>query len=162
MSILCLSIKLILIIAGYFKYKRNINTLVITCYYFYYILNNELYKRNSSFIMYWAVKFRRASTAQKTVPFININNLIKPLLLAVREGYIDIVRLLLEQGALINALRKGKSIFLELLQRGNAEIVKLLLKYKAKVKPANGRIPLNVAISYSQKDIIYILWDARA
>jgi len=81
--------------------------------------------------------------------------------LAAEKGYIDIVRLLLEQGALINALREGKSVLLELSWRGDAEIVKLLLKYGAEVNPANGRISLNVAISYGQKEIIYILWDAR-
>ena len=99
--------------------------------------------------MHWVAKFRRTGTAQKVVLFVNINNLIKPLLLAAEKGYIDIVRLLLEQGAPINVLREGESLLLELLQRGNAEIVKLLLKYRAKVKPTNRRIPLNTAISYS-------------
>jgi len=162
MSILYLPIKLILIIARHFKHKRNINALVITCYYFYYILNNKLYKRNSSSAIYWAAKFRRAGTAQKAVPFVNINNLIKPLLLATGEGYIDIVCLLLKQGALINVPRKGESVLLELLWRGNTKIVKLLLEYRAEVKLVNRRIPLNTAISYGQKDIIYILWDAGA
>jgi len=114
MSILCLPIELIFIIAKHLKHKHNINALVITCYHFYYMLNNKLYKRNSSSIIYWAVKFRRAGTAQKAVPFVNVNNLIKPLLLAVGEGHINIVRLLLEQGAFINALRKGESVLLEL------------------------------------------------
>ena len=98
--------------------------------------------------MHWVAKFRRTGTAQKVVLFVNINNLIKPLLLAAEKGYIDIVRLLLEQGAPINVLREGESLLLELLQRGNAEIVKLLLKYGAEVKPTNRRIPLNTAISY--------------
>ncbi|XTI82147.1 hypothetical protein V2W45_1228931, partial [Cenococcum geophilum] len=71
-----------------------------------------------------------------------------PLLLAAEEGYIDVVRLLLERGAPINTLREGKSVLLELSWRSNAEIVKLLLKYRAEVKPANRRIPLNAAISY--------------
>ena len=53
-------------------------------------------------------------------------------------------------------------MLLELSWRGNTEIVKLLLEYGAKVNPANGRIPLNIAMSYGQKEIIYILWDAKA
>ena len=107
-------------------------------------------------------KFGRTSTAQKAVLFVNANGLIKPLLLAVEKGYMDIVSLLLEQGAPINALREDKSVLLELSQRANTEIVKLLLEYGAEVKPAYRRSPLNVAISYGQKEIIYILWDARA
>lgn len=75
MSILRLPIKLILIIA---KDAYNINALVITGYHFYRMLNNKLYKRNSSSVIYWVAKFRQASTAQKAVLFVNINNLIKP------------------------------------------------------------------------------------
>jgi ankyrin repeat protein len=82
--------------------------------------------------------------------------------LAVEKGYVDVVRLLLEKGAPINAVREGESVLLELLWRGNAEIVKLLLEYRAEVNPTNGRILLNVAMSCGQKEIIYILWDARA
>ena len=74
----------------------------------------------------------------------------------------DIVRLLLKRGAPINAPREGESVLSELSWKANAEIVKLLLEYGAEVKPANGRIPLNAAISYGQKEIIYILWDAGA
>jgi len=112
MSILRLPIKLILRIA---KDAYNINALVIIGHYFYRMLNNELYKRNSSSIIYWAAKFRQASTALKAVLFININNLIKPLLLAAEKGYIDVVRLLLKQGAPINALREGESVLSKLL-----------------------------------------------
>jgi len=69
------------------------------------------------------------------------------LLLAAEKGYIDIVRLLLEQGAPINVVRESGSVLLELLWRGNTEIVKLLLKYGAEVNSINGRILLNAAMS---------------
>ena len=149
MSILYLPTKLILIIAKYLKGVCDVNALVITSHHFYRMLNNELYKRDSSSAIYWAAKFGQTSTAQKAVLFINVNDLIKPLLLAAEEGYVDIVCLLLERGALINALREGESVLLELSWRGNAEIVKLLLEYRAEVKPINRRVLLNAAISYS-------------
>ncbi|XTI82146.1 hypothetical protein V2W45_1227828 [Cenococcum geophilum] len=52
MSILYLTIELILIIAEYLKRVCDVNALVITGRHFYYILNNELYKRDSSSAMY--------------------------------------------------------------------------------------------------------------
>ena len=115
MSILYLPIKIILKIVGYLKYIYNINALIIIGHHFYCMLNNELYKRNSSFTMSWAAKFRQTSTAKKAILFINVNNLIKPLLLAAEKGYINIIRLLLEQDTPINILREGESVLLELL-----------------------------------------------
>ena len=61
------------------------------------------------------MKFGQTSIAKKAVLFIDINDLIKPLLLAAKKGPVDIIHLLLKQGTPINILREGESVLLKLL-----------------------------------------------
>jgi ankyrin repeat protein len=91
---------------------------------------------------------------------------ITPLLKAAWDGDVDIVALLLEAGAKINAKASdtGETALMNAVSQGHLDIVKLLLEKGADVKPKN-RFDFDAftsAVAAGNQDIVGLLLDAGA
>jgi Carboxypeptidase regulatory-like domain/Ankyrin repeats (3 copies)/Ankyrin repeats (many copies) len=90
---------------------------------------------------------------------------ITPLFIAVETGDIEIVQLLLDNGAKINAQDKGKQTpLMRLDDDATTELVRLLVRYGAKVNAADkqGNTALTLAAGGADAEVIKALIDAGA
>jgi len=90
---------------------------------------------------------------------IRIKDGATPLLMAVRNNFIDTVKVLVLNGAEVNRTsKKGKTAFYISCEIGNYEIVKFLQKHGADVcKLFQGKSPLDIALDNSHYKIANLL-----
>ncbi|XP_064626306.1 ankyrin repeat domain-containing protein 50-like isoform X1 [Lineus longissimus] len=89
-----------------------------------------------------------------------------PLILAITENREDIVELLLEMGADVNQActpKRGRSSLHHAVQRGNLQIVRLLLQYSCDVdiRDSSGNTPLISAVIQNHVEIVRLLLKAN-
>jgi ankyrin repeat protein len=86
---------------------------------------------------------------------------VTPLVLAAYRGHTDVVKLLLERGAFVNAQEKrnGLSSLSHAVGRGDRELVAVLLAHGADpaLKSADGRTALDRAEANGATDIVALL-----
>jgi uncharacterized protein len=90
---------------------------------------------------------------------------VTPLVLAAYRGQIDVVKLLLEHGALVNARenRNGLSSLSHAVGRGDKELVAVLLSHGADpwLKAADGRTALDRAEANGATEIVALIKQAQ-
>jgi ankyrin repeat protein len=90
---------------------------------------------------------------------------VTPLVLASYRGQTEVVKLLLERGAAVNARenRNGLSSLSHAVGRGDKELVSVLLAHGADplLKSADGRTPLERAEANGAKEIVALLKKAN-
>ncbi|KDN68039.1 hypothetical protein CSUB01_08283 [Colletotrichum sublineola] len=88
-----------------------------------------------------------------------------PLLIAARNGYERVVRMLLEAGAdvYLSQFENGKSLLLA-TKNGHKEVVRMLLDTGADVnfRDINGRTPLSIAAMMGHEEVVRMLLDTGA
>ena len=88
-----------------------------------------------------------------------------PLVVAVINDHVEVVRLLLDKGASVNAVNHHNSTVLMLAARfGHAEIIRLLLDRGADItiRDRQGYNPLMIALKYGSFDVIRLFLDKGA
>ena len=92
------------------------------------------------------------------------NSDMTALLLAAREGYADIVRLLLDRKAAVEVKCQGWTALMFAPHKGNVETVKLLLDHDAKIDTHNnvGMTELLIAVREGHADIVKLLLEHNA
>lgn len=104
----------------------------------------------------------RGADANTRVIFLGgwVNLISTPLITAVKKGYTEIVRLLLEHHINVNTTHEGeKTPLMIATKKGHLKIVRLLLKYGAKVNTRDewGWTALTYAIAENNIPIVNIL-----
>jgi len=88
-----------------------------------------------------------------------------PLWLAAKKGHEEVVKLLLECGANINAQDKyGRSLLHFVVEEGQKKVVQLLLEYRPNVntQDKNGKTALHFAVERRQKEFVHLLLECGA
>lgn len=84
---------------------------------------------------------------------------------ATRQGDIDVVRKLLEQGAQVDALDESKqrTALIEAVNRGNQELTELLIAHNADptLQPADGISALELAVKQNQPTMVKLLLSTK-
>jgi len=90
---------------------------------------------------------------------VNPNSAPPPLLLAAREGRVNAVRYLLDQGADVNGHdRSGNTALAEATYYAQIPVIKELLARGANINTlANGATPLDIALSRNDSAVIELL-----
>ena len=90
---------------------------------------------------------------------VNPHGAPPPLMLAAREGRVNAVRFLLDQGADVNACDKsGNTALAEATYYSQVPVIKELLAHGANINArANGATPLDIALSRNDNAVIDLL-----
>jgi ankyrin repeat protein len=162
--------------SGYLESESDINDFTQTSSRLYCLLNSHLYRRNvqrsESSALIWAAQNGRRETALKLFnehidDQISIDCCVIPLCKAAEEGHEEIVRLLFDKGADINAECEEDDLGSALQSacgHANEELVKLLLARGASVDQQGGRFgnALQAASYNGHVKIVRLFLDARA
>jgi ankyrin repeat protein len=136
------------------------------CYFYslicFFYVSLDLYAQEDIFSLIRKDNVSEIKKAVKNQPnCINqINhNSFTPLILAAYKGNIEIVELLLFEGAKINYQSEMGTALTAAVFKGNIDISKLLLEFKADPNGTdlNGITPLMYAVQFKNKDMIKLL-----
>ncbi|RDW81282.1 ankyrin repeat domain-containing protein [Aspergillus mulundensis] len=190
MSLLSLPSELILMVAQGLEFNRDINSLTRTTKLLYPLLNELLHRKNITYPrkkneLSWHVNLLSAESMQQFLKYgadvdqRDINGLT-PLIIAARQGELEVAKVLLEQNADINTVATGVSDWAEgtpwmrfsgpplvaAAGKGHYEMAKLLLDHGADVNHKQTKnfftCALEAAIFYRRGKTARLLLDRGA